>query len=70
MEQPLRHVLPLAEWWDLPPELIRKGLSRLREPTPRHERPLERQEILEKYFTAERVARWLAAYQQNPLVST
>jgi len=67
---PSKHVLPLAEWWDLPPELIRKGLSRLREPTARHERPPERQEILEKYFTAKRVAPWLAAYRQNPLVST
>jgi hypothetical protein len=68
IKSPLKHVLPLAEWWGIPPDLIREGLSRLKEPAAAHERPPERQEILEKYFTAERVAPWLGAYQQNPLV--
>ena len=69
LEFPAKHVLPLAEWWGISPEVVREGLTRLRKPTARHERPPERQKILEEYFTAERVSPWLTAYQQNPLVS-
>lgn len=58
----------LADWWEIEPGLIDKGLSRIRPPSLDDPLSPEQAAFLAEYFPEACLAPWLDAYQANPLV--
>lgn len=59
---------PLADWWEIEPELIVNGVSRIRPPSSDDPLSPEQGAFLAEYFSKDCLAQWLDAYQANPLV--
>ena len=61
-------VQPLADWWEIEPELIAGGIARIRPPSSKDPLPPDEGAFLKDYFSEGCLAQWLDVYQANPLV--
>lgn len=68
VQRPEIYVNPLADWWMIPLDDVRSGISAIRAAGTLHDIPPGIHGILNEFFTDLRIEQWQAAYRNNPLV--
>ena len=66
---PDQFVAPLAEWWNLDPQLVANDLANIRAATPQSKIEPATRQILSDFFTPQRISQWQPFYSSNSLLS-